>query len=89
MYIFDNQGYGSYPWNFSSFLNSNGTYEVTLGSLESTWSTITNKEFPETLIEVSGLNGSGPLRYSYKGSTTDSSISHMNIYTKGYRSNTA
>lgn len=79
----DNQGYGSYPWNFSSFLNSNGTYEVTLGSLESTWSTITNKEFPETLIEVSGLNGSGPLRYSYKGSTTDSSISHMNIYTNG------
>lgn len=79
----DNQGYGSYPWNFLSFLNSDGTYEVTLGSLESTWNAIASKEFPETLIEVSGLNGSGPLRHSYKGSTTGSSTSYMNIYTNG------
>lgn len=79
----DNQGYGSYPWNFSSFLNSNGTYEVTLDSLESTWNSIANKEFPETLIEVSGLDGSGPLRHTYKGSTTGSSTSYMNIYTNG------
>lgn len=79
----DNQGYGSYPWNFSSFIGSNGTYEVTLGSWKSTWNTIASKEFPETLIEVSGLNGSGPLRHSYKGSTTGSSTSYMSIYTNG------
>jgi hypothetical protein len=79
----DNQGYGSYPWNFSSFINANGTHEVTIGSWESTWNIIVSKEFPETLIEVSGLNGSGPLMHSYKGSTTGSSTSYMSIHTNG------
>jgi hypothetical protein len=79
----DNQGYGSYPWNFSSFINSNGTYEVILSPGESTWTADNSMEFPSTIVEVSGLVESGELSCLYKGSTTGSSISHMIITTNG------
>lgn len=79
----DNQGYGSYPWNFSSFINSNGTYEVILSPGESTWTVDSSMEFPSTIVEVSGLVESGELSCAYKGSTTGSSISYMIITTNG------
>lgn len=79
----NNQGYGSYPWDFSKFINSTGTYEVILSPGESTWTVDNSMEFPSTIVEVSGLVESGELSCAYKGSTTGSSISHMIITTNG------
>lgn len=79
----DNQGYGSYPWNFSKFINSTGTYETILGPREFTWSSDNSTEFPSTIVEVSGLVGSGKLTCSYKESATGSSTSYMTITTNG------
>ena len=79
----NNQGYGSYPWNFSKFINSTGTYEVILSPGESTWTADNGMGFPSTIVEVSGLVESGELSCAYKGSTTGSSISYMIITTNG------